>query len=431
MRSRLVRFLVLVLAGGTTLSLIHGQDRSAAPPAPPSPPAAPPHESLIAPARPRPGPREFPNLGPLQQQMLNSAQRGADWLFRMNGVKGRFLHGYLPALKAEMEGDNYLRQIGAACTLARAARFTGEERYAARATQAILALLEETVADPDDPQVRHLALASVVINRLGAAGLLVLAINELPTPQADLLEKSEQLCRYIRRQARPDGSLRCDDSGEDAGAAADPVESVSSYPGMALYALARSQQHKPAPWKLDLLRKAAAYYRSWWQAHKNPAFIPAMTGACTEAYLLTREAPFAEMVVEMNDWLCGLQYDQIDPRHLLWLGGFMGWSDGRRVESTPDVGSAAYAESLADACRTARAVGDVERHQRYAAALERALQFLVTVQYTDANTQHFADWYRPRIVGAFHASHRDGNVRIDYTQHAVSALVQYLDRVVR
>jgi hypothetical protein len=363
--------------------------------------------------------------------MLNSAQRGADWLFRMNGVKGRFLYGYLPALKAEMEGDNYLRQIGAAWTLARAARFTGEERYAARATQAILALLDETVADPDDAQVRHLALSSVVVNRLGAAGLLVLAVNELPAPQADLLEKSEQLCRYIRRQARADGSLRCDDSGEDAGAGADPAESVSSYPGPALYALARSQQHKPAPWKLDLLRQAVAYYRPWWKDHKNPAFVPAMTGAFAEAYLLTREAPFADMVAEMNDWLCTLQYEQIDPRHLLWLGGFMGCAGGRRVEAAPDVGSAACAEGLAEACRVARAAGDAERHQRYSVALERALQFLVTVQYTDANTQHFADWYRPRVVGAFHASHQDGNVRIDYTQHAVSALVQYLDHVVR
>ena len=56
------------------------------------------------------------------------------------------------------------------------------------------------------------------------------------------------------------------------------------------------------------------------------------------------------------------------------------------------------------------------------------MQFLTTLQYTDANTQHFADWYRPRLVGGFHASHQDGNLRIDYTQHAVSALVQYPGR---
>jgi hypothetical protein len=439
MHKRFIPFLVLGLAGGMTLSLLRGQDRPAVPaPPPPAPPIAnPPAErdphlsGSAAGGVHRQTGRDLPNLNPLQQQMLNSAQRGADWLFRMNGVKGRFLYGYLPALKVEMEGDNYLRQIAAAATLARAARFTGEERYAVRATQAILALLDETVVDPKDPEVRHLALPSLVVNRLGAAGLLVLAINELPAPQADLLDKSEQLCRYIRGQARADGSLRCDDNAEDAGAAGDSVESIAAYPGLALHGLVRSQQHRPAAWKLDVLRKAVAFYRPWWQGHKSLVFVPAQSAACAEAYLLTREVPFSEFVVEMNDWLCGFQYDQIDPRRIQWYGGFLSCVEGRKVESPPDVSSAPCAESLADACRVACAARDLERHQRYTEALKSALQFLVTLQYTDANTQHFADWYRPRVAGAFHASHQDGNIRIDYTQHAVSALVQYLEQTVR
>ena len=72
----------------------------------------------------------------------------------------------------------------------------------------------------------------------------------------------------------------------------------------------------------------------------------------------------------------------------------------------------------------------LRQYRHYSEALERCLQFLATLQYTDANTQHFADWYRPALLGAFHASHEDGNLRIDYTQHAVCALVQYLTHVV-
>src|SRR5262249_41913343 len=93
------------------------------------------------------------------------------------------------------------------------------------------------------------------------------------------------------------------------------------------------------------------------------------------------------------------------------------------------IGSATYAESLADACRVARQIGDLPRYQRNRESLERCLQFLTTLQYTDANTQHFADWYRPTLLGAFHASLQDGNLRIDYTQHAVCALMQYLTHV--
>jgi hypothetical protein len=359
--------------------------------------------------------------------MLLSARRGADWLYRVNGVKGRFLPGYLPALKTEMEGDSLVRQAEAALALARAARFTGEERYAVRATQALLALLDETTTEAGEPPVRHTVLASLVVNRLGTAGLLVAAINELPSPQADLLDKSEQLCNFIRRQARPDGSLRCDDADDKA----DPAEAVQTYPGMALYGLAHSQRLRPADWKLDVLRKAVAFYRPWWQGHRDPVFVPYQAAACAEAFLLTKDPAFAEFTSELAEWVCGLQYDQIDPRRMLCYGGFRGYADGHKIDSTPDAGSAPLAAALAEACRVAAAARDVTRYQRYGETLARALQFLVTLQYTDATTQHFADWYRPRLVGAFHASHQDGNLRLDDTAHAVCAMLGYLDAVTR
>jgi hypothetical protein len=247
----------------------------------------------------------------------------------------------------------------------------------------------------------------------------------LPAPQADLLDKAEQLANFIRRQARPDGSLRCGDAdGPD-----DPA-CAAEYPGLALYALARSQALRPAPWKLDVLRKAVAHYRSAWQEHKNRALAVAQTPAYAEAYLVTKDKAFADCVLEMNDWLCGLQY-QPDPRHPLWTGGFMNWADGKAVESAPQIDSAACAESLAHAARVARDLADVRCHQRYTDGLEQALQFVTTLQYTEGNTQHYADWYRPRVSGAFFASPQDGNLRIDYTQQAISALAVYVEQALR
>jgi hypothetical protein len=426
-RNRILVALALALAGFVTLSLSRGQDRasSAAPPVP-SATAAP------APAAPAAANgRDYSKLTELQKQMPLAARRGAEWLFRMNEVKGRFVYGYVPALRVPLDGDHFFCQAGAAFALASAARFTGEERYTARASQAILALMDETAPDKTDPQVRAPSLPPSAINRLGAAGLLVMAVHELPAPQADLLEKAEQLCNFIRRQARPDGSLSCAEAGDDGKLPPDDSEAVVNYPGVALYGLVRSHKLRPAPWKLETARKATAYYRAWWKGHKDPAFVPWQTAAAAELYVLTKDAACAEFVGEMNDFLCGLQYDQIDPRRQLWYGGFMGWAEGRPAEVAPHVGSAADAESLADACRVARAEGDVTRYERYAGAFERCFQFLVTLQYTDANTDHFAPWYRETIVGGFHASHQDGNLRIDYTQHAVSALVRYLELITR
>jgi hypothetical protein len=428
---------MLTLAGGMTFSLIRGQERlgdaRAKPPAPRAS-LSPTNTVLRAPSLAAPPStrtpgtaHDFSKLGELQKEMLVSCQCGADWLARVNGIKGRFQPGYLPALGIPMEGDHYLRQVGAAFALARAARFLGADRYAALATQAILTLLEDTVVDASDATCRHTSLPSPVLNRLGTAGLLVLAIDELPSPQSDLLDKSEQMCNWIRRQARADGSLRCRDGDDNDKPEADDADSVNEYPGLALYAVLRSQRHRPAAWKLDLARKAVVYYRGWWHEHGGMAFVPWQTAAYAEAFVQTKEAQFAQFVYQMNDWLCGLQYDRIEPSRVVWYGGFMQWSDGRAVDSPPNIGSAVFAESMAEARRVARAGSDVARYQRYTEVMHRVLQFLVRLQYTDANTQHFEEWYRPRLVGGFHASTQDGNLRIDYAQHALSALVTYLE----
>jgi hypothetical protein len=435
MRIRVLVFLLVAISAPLTLSLIRGQEREVPLPTIISgtsgtsslPPNGEPIQpaSYTAPAgatRPTPQGRDLSHLTPLQQQMVLTAQRGADWMFRMHGVKGRFVPGYLPALKQEMEGDHFLRQAGAAYALARSACFSGEERYAVRATQAILALLDDTVTDSTDATSRHTGMPPIVVNRLASASVLVLAVCALPAPQKDMLEQAEQLCNHIRKQAQASGALGFADKDD---------EEAQSYPGLALHALLLSHKHRSAAWKLDLARKALPYYRAWWKDHKSLSFAPTQVAACSEAYLATREKDFADFAFEMADWLCGMQYTQIEPKRMLWYGGFMTCHDGRAVETPPTVDSARCAEGLVEACRIARELGDVVRHQRYTDALERCLQFLATLQYTDAGTQHFAEWYRPRIVGAFHPSHQDGNLRIDYTQHAVTALYGYLEQVAR
>jgi hypothetical protein len=431
MRYRVLAIVFLISAVSLTLSLIRGQDRSESSPPTPAPalPTAPAAVADTDAGTPRPAKplRDLSGLSQLQKQMLHTAQRGADWLFRMHGVKGRFVPGYLPALKQEMENDHYLRQAGAAFALARGARFTGEERYAARATQAVLALLEDTIQDPGDATARYTALPGGVVNRVGAAGALVLAISELPAPQKDLLDRSEQLGNYIRKRIRPDGSLAFAESDDKA----EFTAGVDQHPGLALHGLMRSHRHRPQAWKVEATRKAAGHYVKWWREHRSIAFVPDHVAAYAEAHAVSKDRVFADAVFEMADWLCTLQYTQIEPRRLLWFGGFMAYHGGRPLESAPTAESAACAEALVEACRVARELGDVARFQRYGEAAERCLQFLATLQYTDAGTQHFAAWYRPRIVGGFHASHQDGNLRIDHTQHAVAALFGYLEHVVK
>jgi hypothetical protein len=435
MRTHLAPVACLLALAGVSfmLSLTQGQESAApAPVAPvikaapgPSPVTVPPAalHRTAAPASPRQGP-DLESMAPLPAQMYRSTQRAAGWLAERNSIDGRFEQDLSPALNVPVGGDHAIREAGAAFALARAARYLKNTHQAARATQAILGVLEDTVVDPKATQIRHTALPSSVVNRLGSAALLVLAVHELPAPGKDLLDKAEQLCNYIRAQQQADGSLLLGEAGSDVGG-------LNSHAGQALYALARSQKHRPARWKMEVLRKALPCYLKEWEGQKDRDLVCWQTSAWTEAYLQTGDKVFAEAVFTMNDWLCGLQYAKIDPYHPRRLGGFMACSAGKIGEEEPDIDSALCALSLAEACRVTRQAPDLARHKKYTATLELCLQFLVTLQYSEGDTQHFADWYRPRLIGGFHVSHTDGTLRIEHTQSALAALVQYLEQVAR
>jgi hypothetical protein len=368
-----------------------------------------------------PATRDLTKLSPQDRHFYLSAKSGMEWLARMNKTDGRFFPGFIPALRVPVEGDSYLHQAGAAFALARAASFFQDDRAAALAKQALLTLLLETTVDAKS-QVRFTAAPEPFVNRLQSAGTLLLAIHELPSPAADLLGHAEQFAQYLRLQQQADGSFVLNVEDEQAKSAI-----VQYCSGPALHGLIRSQARQPAAWKLDGLRKACAYYRAYWQYNKNIAMIPEHSAAYAEAYLATKERPFADAVLEMNDWLCGLQYTSVDPRRSHWAGGFPLSSDAKGGASAPDISTAAAALSLAEACRVARFAGDAARLARYRGALENALLFVTNLQYTEANTPHFAEWYRQNfLLGSFHLSQQDGNVRIEYAQQATAALVQYL-----
>src|SRR5262249_51104299 len=159
---------------------------------------------------------------------------------------------------------------------------------------------------------------------------------ELPAPAADLLTQADQLCNYLRSRQKADGSLSAADASEGAAVVAETPEAADAFAAEALYGLARSAQRRPAPWQAEVLGKALAYYRPRWQARKGLAAAPRLTGAWAEAYLATNERPFADAALEIGDWLCQLQYRQSDPQRALWVGGFMGWADGRPVPQPPE-----------------------------------------------------------------------------------------------
>jgi hypothetical protein len=362
-------------------------------------------------------------LAPRHRPYLNSARLGAEWLFAANETDGRFRFGVNPIIQIALPDDGLLAQADAAAALARAARLFGQERYGARAKQALLALLAQTKADPQNPELRYTGLPAATLNRAAAASGIVRAIHELPDPAKDLLEQGEQLVNFLRTTQQADGSFAL---GEQVAPlphqrAEEMEQRHLATHGAILAAILRSYGRAPAPWKLESARRALGFYHSRWQANPAPGPTPGLLIAFADAYALTKEKSFAEAALEMGDWLLALQYGA-DARQPLWEGGFAGWKDGKLEHLEPTTEGAPLLEALAAALRTARAVGDVGRFDRLRGGVERGAQFLVTHQYTAANVTHFAEWFQPKLVGSYFTSARIGANPLSQTARATQAL---------
>jgi hypothetical protein len=369
--------------------------------------------------------RKYDELPELTREIVFSTQRGMEWLCRdvIHQPNGRFIAGVNPALGRVTDDDSFIRQAIGAFALARAARLTGDEKYAVHSAQTILSLLAESPKEVAAPIMRRPVQPNMFCNRVGGAAHLAMAIYELPGADAGLKQCGEELCQFLRSQVQTDGSIQVAEAGDPSAA-----EAAINYPGPALAALAMSMKDSPAEWKKDAVTRGLACYRKQFRASPQPATIPWMVLACVEAYLATKDTACAEFAFEMTDWATKLQYDATDRARAAWRGGFPTVVDSRVMQTAPTVDTGNYAIGLVEACRLIRQMErpDAARYDRYRASLTRALQFLETLQYGDENTQHFAGHFRPVLVGAFHPSHSDGSLRVDHTAVCVAALCQYL-----
>ncbi|VTR95959.1 Marine sediment metagenome DNA, contig: S01H4_L03532 (Fragment) OS=marine sediment metagenome GN=S01H4_20621 PE=4 SV=1 [Gemmata massiliana] len=448
---------IVVLLGVVVVAAQPPVDPPLTPPAPPAAPGipsiAPPGASNTptppAPPKPFPGAPNGPSVAPAAPvatteaplskfahietfpQNTQFAVRGslmaAEWLAKMGQPHGRFLHGYLPALRQPMNGDHDLRQAQATLAMAQTAKFSGDQKHAAIASQAVLAMLASTKVDANDPNCRVPVQMSFVCNRVGFASLVVLAIVELPNPSDKLLDDAERLCAFLRTQLRTDGSVQYTDNPTDDPTKLDPA-GFNEYPGLALHALAASNRVRPADWKKDAVKKGVTYYHAAFRAKPHPALVATVTPAATELYLQTKATEAATAAFEMNDWLCALQITGNDTRMPQWAGGFRSVADGRTVDAPPSAfDTGRYIHSLACAYQLTRVIGDLTHEEKYRPALSSAVQFLYGLQFLETNTRHFEDNFRAKmLMGAFHLSPTDGNLRIDATASAMAGLLRFL-----
>jgi hypothetical protein len=315
----------------------------------------------------------------------------------------------------------------AAVAVAQAARFTGDKQHAAVASQAVLRLLAFATAGPERPGVPRAGavVTGVQQGRVRRAGRRWRFTSCRPRRAA--ARRGEGLCTFLRTRTRLDGSVHYTDGPNDDCVKLDPA-GANEYPGLALQALAASNRLRPGEWKKDAVKRGVTHYHAAFRARPHPLLVATVVPAAAELHLQTKLPEAATAAFEMADWLSALQIGANDGRALQWAGGFRAVADGRTTDAAPltaDTGRCVQA--LACAYQLTRATGDLAREAKLRPAVGFAVQFLCGAQFVEANTRHFEDNFRGKmLIGAFHLSPTDGNLRIDATACAVTGLLRFL-----
>ncbi|MFH1809668.1 MAG: hypothetical protein ABIJ09_13055 [Pseudomonadota bacterium] len=349
----------------------------------------------------------------LQHKLETRLRLGGDWLLRMQEPGGRFHYWYRPDRQAVSapDDDNFLRQAGTAYALALAAEQLGEPRYLEAAERA-LDHQRRFVQVLDGDRALFLFQGKA---KLGGIALPMLTLLKRRSLRGDGVDDAllRGLARMILDLQQRGGGGRFKSTHVYLG---DPEYERSSgwdsqiYPGEAMLALAEMYRAFGDPSYLQAVDRAVDYYgaANRWRAH---AFLSWSIAAMTSLHQQTGASRYAHFGLQLSDFLLTQQNLDLDDQI---AGSF---------HAFPSANTATYLEGLAEGLRLALQHGDAERAARYRQHLLLGLRWLGVLQIDDVDATYASD---PRARGGVRQSLEVPLLRIDNTQHSISALVRSL-----
>jgi hypothetical protein len=342
-------------------------------------------------------------------RMLASARAGGDFLLRIMRDDGSFKYTVDPWLGVEARSAyNIVRHAGTAAALFEVAGATGDDRYLRGALRA-MAFMEGWFRPGDQEGLTYL-LDKDGKAKLGAFGLALLAISRKleAAPEAADRERALQLGRQIVAMQQPDGSFDSYLSirGDE------PDGSVSLYyPGEAMLGLARVAALGIDEGFLAAAHRGADYLIA---SRAGKTKLPPDAWLMQALDVLYRTDPKPAYVEHSMAIAKSMLADQYPPdAPPIYAGGF----GGEPIRSTR---TTARIEGIVAACRLGFRVGDA-RAPEYLAAIQKTLPHLLPMQY-DADNSFFLD-DPAAVAGAMRGGLDDAEIRIDYVQHHVSAML--------
>ena len=343
------------------------------------------------------------NGSSLSDSLSRLAALHSDYLLRQRRAGGSLYLFYEPFQNRLYAGIEPARLAHAAWVLARAGNALGRGELSEFGGEIIDGLVGSLVesgegcwieaGDGDTPAV-------------GEVSFLLLALTELPA--------NDERRTFIPRLAASLWS--CIDKHGRVNTHRPPSDSPEAYqdysPGQLLLALGAAAAAGESAQDDAALRRAFRYYRHRFRHRRHFGQVSWLMQACTRWWRITADPEFSDFVFEIGDWLLGYQQEK--------TGGFI----NDHQPDAPGYTTALYLEGIGAALNLAASLGDAARVEKYRDAASRGFSFLdrLIIQQRDAPILPNPKFAEGGLRQSIHRS----EVRVDFVQHSLSAMLELL-----
>lgn len=337
--------------------------------------------------------------------LLERARLAGDFLVRQLDAQGRFDYSYQPTTDQSEDSYNLLRHAGCCYALAQLSRAVAQPHYAEASGRALDYLLRQCRPSGD-----RLELVEKGAVKLGGNALAVIALLEYQEVSGDRSRATQalKLGRSLLKAQAPDGNFPVHKSDFASG---DTLDFTSGYyPGEAILALVYlSRQDPKGPW-LGAAQRAALYLIEVRDKGVSDDKLPHDHWLLLALSALQKVAPSPLYVRHMKR-ICGAicraqLHNCAEPD---WNGGFY---------RPPRLGPTSIrCEGLA------AALGWLpeEQQDEVRRALKAGITFQIQAQLQPESCVYFPQ--PERALGGVPRSLTNFELRIDYSQHFISAML--------
>lgn len=353
--------------------------------------------------------------GEVTPAMLQSAlDQAARYLVTAVDGDGRFRYVYRPKSDADVTSYNILRHAGTAYAMMELYADRRDEAVRAAAERALSFLLTQAIPclSPDETALCILEGNEI---KVGGSALSVIALAEhmKVTGDRSRLEPTRRLGQRLLSIQAPSGEFTLHKQLHPDGEATDFVSEY--YPGEALLALTRLYDVDPDPRWLSGAARAAKWLIQVRDGGKPVDELEHdhwLMYGLSELYRLAPDPLYLDHVRKLVDAITAKQIKSHEYED--WIGAF-----AIDPGSTP---TSCRAEGLMAAAKLFAGTGNDPAYARKALDAARlAARMMLAAQIREETAMHLPN--PKRALGGFGSTLSNYEIRIDYVQHAVSALL--------